>query len=158
MSQLYFPLAPDFNTLTTLTSATITGTSLVIMAYHGLTSTSINTISSSTRFTLDTNLSNAQTDVSTGTYVTVSSTADPTNFIKGSVIQFVGNRMLVDTHQIGGSGTYSSWNIVGGVAYQLGVQDLINLLNIPQTLFDLDGGAPDSNYGGITPLDAGTIQ
>jgi len=151
------PYIPDFNTLDTLNSATIAGTSFVVLAYHGLTSTSTHAISSTGRLIFTTDLASTASDLSSGIHVTVSSTVDATNFIQGTIHSFSGNTMSVDANKSGGSGTYSSWNIAGGVAYQLGVQDFINLLNIPQALFDLDGGAPDSNYGGITPLDAGTI-
>jgi hypothetical protein len=148
---------PDFNTLDTLNSATIAGTSFAVLAYRGVTSTSTHAISSTGRLIFTTDLASTASDLSFGILVTVSSTVDSANFIQGTIHSFSGNTMSVDAIKSGGSGTYSSWKISGEVAYQLGVQDFINLLNIPQTLFDLDGGAPDSNYGGITPLDAGTI-
>jgi len=151
---------PDFNTLTALTTSTLT--SFVVLGYQELTSTSTYTISTSGNVTFLTNLAATATNFDSGVFVTVSSTVDPSNFIQGYIIIFGGlggHQMSVGISNSGGSGTYSSWKISGQVAYQLSLQQFTDIVNAnrPQVIFDMDGGTPSSIYGGIDPIDAGSI-
>jgi len=148
---------PDFNTLNALTTSTLT--SFVVLGYQGLISTSTYTISTSGNVTFLTNLAATATNFDNGVFVTVSSTVDPSNFIQGYITSFGGHRISVGISNSGGSGTYSSWKISGQVAYQLSLQQFKDLVNAnrPQVIFDMDGGSPSSTYGGIDPIDAGSI-
>ena len=46
-----------------------------------------------------------------GQFVSISSSASPTNFMSGIVTSFNGNILVVNSTTSGGSGTFSSWNI-----------------------------------------------
>lgn len=46
-----------------------------------------------------------------GIFVTVVSSASPSNFMFGQVVSYTGSSLVVNIQSTGGSGTYSSWNI-----------------------------------------------
>ena len=52
-----------------------------------------------------------------GQEVTIYSSANNTNYMKGIVSSCVGTALLVTITQIGGSGTFASWNIITGDNY-----------------------------------------
>ena len=47
----------------------------------------------------------------TGRYLLITSTADPTNYLFGQVTSYVGTGVNIDIQAIGGSGTFSSWDV-----------------------------------------------
>lgn len=52
-----------------------------------------------------------------GQKITIYSNANPANFMSGEVASCVGTNLILNSAQIGGSGTFSDWNIINGDNY-----------------------------------------
>jgi hypothetical protein len=88
-----------------------------------LTSSSTATISSGSIFSFATNLANTATAFTVGQRVRVFNTADPTNFMEGSITGFSASTLTFSSTNSGGSGLYSAWTFVAaGLQGVQGVQ------------------------------------
>ena len=53
----------------------------------------------------------ADKDFNAGTFLTITSDADPTKLMAGQVTSYVGTTLTVDVNAIGGAGTFADWTI-----------------------------------------------
>lgn len=72
----------------------------------GTSTTSISIATGSKVFTTQ-----ADKDFNPGTFLTITSDADPTNFVAGQVTAYSGTTLTVDVNAIGGAGTFADWTI-----------------------------------------------
>jgi len=57
-------------------------------------------------------LSNTQTAFAVGERVRIAYTVTPANYVEGIITSFSGTSLIITSDAFGGSGTYTSWNIV----------------------------------------------
>jgi hypothetical protein len=81
------------------------------IGYAGLTSSTSNTVGTGS-LTFTTNLSDTQTAFAVGERVRIAYTVTPTNYVEGIITSFSGTTLIMTSDAFGGSGTYTSWNIV----------------------------------------------
>jgi len=81
------------------------------IGYAGLTS-STSTLIGTGSLTFTTNLSATQTAFAVGERVRIAYTVTPTNYVEGIITSFSGTTLVITSDAFGGSGTYTSWNIV----------------------------------------------
>jgi hypothetical protein len=131
-----------------------------------LTSSTSNTVGTGS-LTFTTNLSDTQTAFAVGERVRIAYTVTPTNYVEGIITSFSGTTLVITSDAFGGSGTYTSWNIVaagnvgatgatgptgpagGGGGSSISVSDEGSLLTSGVTSFDFTGS-------GVTASAAGT--
>lgn len=87
------------------------------LGYTPLTSTTSVTIGTGSK-TFTVNVTASQTAFAVGQTVRAFSTSDPTKFMTGNISTFMSNSLSITVASLGGSGTYSDWQIVAtGVVY-----------------------------------------
>lgn len=87
------------------------------LGYTPLTSTTSVTIGTGSK-TFTVNVTASQTAFAVGQTVRAFSTSDPTKFMTGNISTFMTNSLSITVASLGGSGTYSDWQIVAtGVVY-----------------------------------------
>jgi hypothetical protein len=136
------------------------------IGYAGLTSSTSNTVGTGS-LTFTTNLSDTQTAFAVGERVRIAYTVTPTNYVEGIITSFSGTTLVITSDAFGGSGTYTSWNIVaagnvgatgatgptgpagGGGGSSISVSDEGTLLTSGVTSFDFTGS-------GVTASAVGT--
>lgn len=112
------PTGPTGSTGAASTVAGPTGptgaTGVTGIGYNGLTSSTSIAIGTGTK-TFTTNLASTASAFVTGSYVRVASAASPSNYMEGTITSFSSTTLAVNVVNIGGSGTFASWNFsVGG--------------------------------------------
>lgn len=89
-------------------------TGLTGIGYNGLSSSTSTLIGTGAK-TFTTNLASTASAFVTGSYVRVASAASPSNYMEGTITSFSSTTLAVNVVNIGGSGTFASWNFsVGG--------------------------------------------
>jgi len=81
------------------------------IGYAGLTSSTSNVVGTGS-LTFTTNLSNTQTAFAVGERVRIAYTVTPANYVEGIITSFSGTSLVITSDAFGGSGTYTSWNVV----------------------------------------------
>ena len=136
------------------------------IGYAGLTSSTSNTVGTGS-LTFTTNLADTATAFAVGERVRIAYTVTPTNYVEGIITSFSGTTLVITSDAFGGSGTYTSWNIVaagnvgatgatgptgpagGGGGSSISVSDEGSLLTSGVTSFDFTGS-------GVTASAVGT--
>lgn len=80
------------------------------IGYYGLTSSTSTLIGAGSK-TFTTNLSATSTAFTVGTRVRLAYSVTPANYMEGVITSFSGTTLVVNVDDIGGSGTYASWNV-----------------------------------------------
>jgi len=89
-------------------------TGLTGIGYNGLSSSTSTLIGTGAK-TFTTNLASTASAFVTGSYVRVASAASPSNYMEGTITSFSSTTLAVNVVNIGGSGTFASWNFsIGG--------------------------------------------
>jgi len=81
------------------------------IGYAGLTSSTSNTVGTGS-LTFTTNLTASQTAFGVGQRVRIAYTVTPANYVEGIITSFSGTSLVITSDAFGGSGTYTSWNVV----------------------------------------------
>jgi hypothetical protein len=86
-----------------------------------------------------------------GARVRVASSASPTNFVEGVCTSYAGTTLALNTDIIGGSGSYSSWNL--NIAGQVGASSgVLNFYTANYTGPDSSRVIPSSTSGLVFPI------